>query len=162
MITATLIGDDRVIQALAAMPARVQAGLVRAVTALSLQVQQRVQEQKLSGQVLRVRTGTLRRSITATVETAPDSVIGTVGTNVPYGRAHEYGFHGVVTVKAHLRTITKAFGRALKEGSKQISVGAHPRQVNLPERSFLRSALKDLQPQIEQKLAQAVTEAMQP
>jgi hypothetical protein len=84
---------------------------------------------------------------------AGQTVIGTVGVGdvtgkggrapVKYGRAHEYGFQGTVSVKEHLRTIKQAFGKTLAS-PKTISVRGHSANVNLPERSFLRSALREL------------------
>lgn len=59
----------------------------------TLFLQGRVQERKLSGQVLKVQTGRLRSSINTRVKKlGPLQVIGIIGTNVVYARAHEYGY----------------------------------------------------------------------
>jgi len=42
------------------------------------------------------------------------------------------------------------------------TVKAHPREVNLPERSFLRSSLRDLEPDIRVEFEQAIQRAMRP
>lgn len=49
-----------------------------------------------------VKTGTLRRSITSTVRGGAGSVVGTVGTNVPYAKAVHDGSraHVIVPVRA--------------------------------------------------------------
>ncbi|MFX6778543.1 hypothetical protein ABTH52_20150, partial [Acinetobacter baumannii] len=70
------------------------------------------------------------------------AVIGIVSTNVKYGRIHEYGFSGTVAVRESLRQVNKAFGRPIQ--TREVAVRAHSRRVNLPARSFLRSALHDL------------------
>jgi phage gpG-like protein len=111
---------------------RLHARLVQVTKRLAIMLQRYVKESKLSGQVLNVRTSTLHRSINQRVD--EDKVIGYVGTNVPYGRIHEFGFHGTVTVREHLRRTVKG---------KMALVHQHPRNVDLPVRSFLRSALED-------------------
>ena len=63
-------------------------------------------------------------------------------------------------MKAHLRTIKEAFGKPLKAGTIQVSVTAHTRQVNYPARSFLRTALADLAPQIRDVLDRAIKDAV--
>jgi phage gpG-like protein len=159
MIQGWLVGDDKLVARLQAMPGGVHDSLVRRVTRLRLQLEGRVKD-KLSGEVLQVRTGTLRRSITGEVLDSQTEVTGIVGTNVPYAAAHEYGFHGTETVKEHLRTITKAFGKEIKAGSVTFTVRSHSRKVDLPERSFLRSALAEMDEQIKTELAEAVREGM--
>lgn len=161
LITAYLIGDRELVARLQAMPVKVQGSLLRAVTALSLQIQDYVKQSKLSGQVLKRRTHNLADNIHQRVEAGETAVTGIVGTNVPYAAFHEFGFSGTESVKGHLRTIKQAFGKPLKEGSKEIFVGAHSRQVNYPARSFLRTALADLTPQIKDVLDRAVREALQ-
>lgn len=70
-------------------------------------------KEKLRGQVLRRRTGTLIRSVTASqkVTVSKEGVVGSFGTNLWYGVAHEQGFTGSINVPAH-------------------SVGAHTRQAH--------------------------------
>jgi hypothetical protein len=53
--------------------------------------------EKLSGQVLKNRTGTLRRKINYEVRETPTGITGSVGVKLSYAAAHEYGFDGVVT-----------------------------------------------------------------
>ncbi len=50
-----------------------------------------IQANRLTGQVLNVRTGTLRRSITSKESVMPRGVKLQVGTNVWYGRIWELG-----------------------------------------------------------------------
>ncbi len=158
MISGWIVGDRELLARLEAMPGKVHDGLLRSVTRLSLQLEAKVKA-KLSDDVLHVRTGTLRSSIHSEVQDDPDSITGIAGTNVPYAAIHEYGFQGVQTVKESLRTITKAFGKDLKS-PVTFSVRAHSRNVNMPERSFLRSALREMEGQIKTSLAQAAGEAM--
>jgi phage gpG-like protein len=105
-----------------------------------------VKERKLSGQVLKNRTGTLRRKINYQLRETPTEVSASVGVQLSYAAVHEYGFDGIVTVKEHLRTITQAFGRPI--APVHVHRGAHQRHMKLPERSFLRSSLRENAPSI--------------
>ena len=134
----------------------VRAGLLSALkaelTKVSFDVSARVKDQKLSGQVLKVKTGRLRRSINAKPVTETETgVEALVGTNVEYARIHEFGFKGSVNVREHMR---KA------KGQFAVRVRAHARKVNLPERSFLRSSLDDMRGQIDQRIAAVIGKAI--
>lgn len=87
---------------------------------------------KRKGQILS-DTARLRNSITHRV-ISDEKVV--VGTNVDYGRIHQYGFKGPQAVNAHTRLITQAFGKKLKYPVYQ-SVGPHTRFMNMPARPFL-------------------------
>ena len=56
---------------------------------------------------------------------------------------HEFGFSGTQNVRESLRTVKQAFGRPISP--VEAIVRAHSRKVDLPERSFLRSALRELE-----------------
>ena len=115
---------------LLALRERMRAALVAGMTDATLKMVQIVKEEKLSGQVLNRRSGRLSRSIKQRVEEMQDgSVRGLIGTNVDYGIAHEFGFHGAVNVRAHSRM----------QRGRMVSVRAHDRMVNMRERAFLRS-----------------------
>lgn len=105
-----------------------------------------VKSKKLSGQVLNVRTGRLRRSITAKFSESGAKFTSVVGTAVKYARIHEYGFKGEVNVREHSRLQTKAWGRDITP--THVVVSPHARNVNMPERSFMRSSLSELRPTI--------------
>lgn len=136
-------GDRDVIADLRRFDAAARGEIQKGIGRIALKLMTRVKAQKLTGQVLNVRTGRLRRSITQRVESSADEISGIVGTNVDYAAIHEYGFKGAVSVKQHLRLVKQAFGRPLKS-PVWATVHAHSKNVNLPERSFLRSALADL------------------
>lgn len=160
-------------------PERVATSLVSAMNRLTIAIQARVKE-KLSGEVLHVRTGTLRRSINREVRYAGHGLIeGIVGTNVEYAAIHEYGFHGTETVRAHVRKIREhskmyLFGTASGMARTEMrwkrgkltggiaNVKEHSRTVNMPERSFLRSTLKDFEQRIKDELQAAAAKALKP
>jgi hypothetical protein len=156
VITARLAGDQELLTRLQAMPEAIRSGLGRAMLQLAQDLERSVKGDKLSGQVLQVRSGALRATIAAEVDEA--ALTATVGSDPAYARAQEYGFAGTVGVRAHLRRIRQAFGRPIAE--KTIAVGAFSRRMNLPERSFLRSALDEMQPRIEAAARAAIAEAL--
>lgn len=154
-MTIEVTGDREVIRHFQSIPGNVQLSLERAVGRLALKLQRRVMMSKLTGQVLKVRTGTLRRSIDQAVVREAGGVVGIVSTKVKYGRQHEFG--GQVTIPEHLRLVKQAFGKELK-----FPVYATVKQhtARFPERSFLRSALAEMRPEIVEDLAAAVGEGI--
>ena len=150
--------NDRQLEArLTAMPTRVQKALVQKLTALAFKLENHIKADKLSGQVLNVRTGALRRSIFSTVETSATEVVATVASSsdVPYGRIHEFG--GTIQVPE----ITPVKAQALHfviNGKDVFAKRVRAHTVSMPERSFMRSALADMKDEIEAGIRQAVEE----
>lgn len=121
-------------------------------------------------------TGRLRQSVTSNVTRSADRVIGRIGSAVKYAAFHEFGFHGVMNVKAHTRVTQNinAKGDSIASTGKVISgvvqsrkviagkqrggfvsvqfVRAHSRQVNYAGKPFVRPALEALQPQIKAEI----------
>lgn len=155
MIKGIVVGDRETIAKIKGLTKEVRAELTKTIWRIVIRLQRYVKEGKLSGQVLHVRTGTLRRSINADVKDSGWAIHGIVGTNVHYGRIHEFGFTGAVEIKEHLRMVKQAWGKPLKNPHK-VSVKAHSRTIKLPERSFLRSALKDMAPDVRKELESAI------
>jgi phage gpG-like protein len=158
MIEGYLIGDKEVIARLEAMPKKVHDSLLRRITRLAASLTHHVKADKLTNQVLHVRSGNLRTSIHQSITDAAAGIVAKVGTNVEYAAKHEYGFHGAEAVKAHLRTITQAFGRPISP--REVLVRAHTRQVTYPERSFLRSALADMSDKIKTEMKEGLSEGV--
>lgn len=95
------------------------------------------------GRAILIDTGRLRRSIRI-IRTTKHSV--TIGSDVPYADAHNEGFTGTVTVKAHhRRTFGKVEVYSIKTQKKrkvkaQTGIGMvseHKREMNIPRRRFL-------------------------
>lgn len=61
------------------------------VERLGVMLLNKVKSEKLSGQVLNVKTGKLRRSMNEKLTVTSDSVTSSVGTNTVYARIHEFG-----------------------------------------------------------------------
>lgn len=157
MIKGTIIGSEKIVAHFNAISEQAMPKLTARIQKVVLQLQAKVVRDKLSGQVLKVRSNNLRSSIHQAVSVNGNVITGIVGTNVEYAAYHEYGLSGTVNVKEHLRTIKIAFGKALAK-PKTITVRAHGRTVNYPEHSFLRSAMADMSDEIRESLSEGVKE----
>jgi phage gpG-like protein len=153
MFQADVEGEAELAERFAAMPEAIRAALQRKIADLAQRLEEKIKG-KLSGAVLQARSGALRDSIEARVEDDVASFISTA----KYAAAQEYGFDGEVAVAAHSRTIKEAFGKAVSP--KTIFVRAFSRHMDLPERSFMRSALNEMQDEIAAALADAVDEGI--
>jgi len=157
MISVRITGDRELMLKLDKMPVAVQSGLARVIKILSLRLQAHIQQNKLSGQVLKVQTGALRRSIHALpVVRTGDTVRGGVASSgdVKYAAIHEFGGR----TKAHVILPRKAQALAfLGAGGETVFARRvnHPGSV-MPERSFLRSGLGDMTAEITLEMKRAV------
>ena len=116
---------------------------------------------KLSGDVLKVRTGVLRGSVNANTVTDGQTITGTVessGGPAFYGRVHEFGvphaWEIVATKSRALRFQLGVKGNAMAIFRKSVT---HP---PLPERSFMRTTLEENEEEIRRALAQAVADVI--
>jgi len=157
MISVALVGDTALIERLQALSPALRAKLKQSVWALALMLEGYVKTSKLSGQVLAHRTGQLKSSIQSEVLDQGLAVYGIVYSagNVKYARIHEFGYEGPEQVREHTRTML--FGKTVAP----FTVPAFTRQMKMPERSFLRSALRDKAAQISQQMKAAVLEGVQ-
>ena len=116
-----------------------------------------IRQNKLSGQVLNQRTGHLSRAVNNRTETTDTRVASVVGVNLreaAYGRAHEYGFNGTVTVNAHTRMMTMVFGK--KVAPHEVMVREHTMKMNVRERSYMRTSLREEGPAGVQSVREAL------
>jgi hypothetical protein len=145
-IRITFSGDDRVQALLQRKRQQIFRALELKINSLMLRLQAKIQGEKLSGQVLKQRTGTLKRSIEVIpVEQKGDALAGGVrggGGPAFYGRFHEYGTSNSYTI---VPVNKKAL--AFIMGGKQVIVKkvVHP---PFPERSFMRSSLEEMNDEI--------------
>jgi len=138
------------------LPQDLASRLATVVATLAQTLYDRVEE-NLSGAVLQRRSGRLASSIVQEIDGLTASV-GFDPAAVPYGAAQEFG----ADIRAHLIAAKNARALSFVVAGKRVFArrvmfpGAH-----LPERSFLRSALTDLAPEIGAEIAAAVAEAVQ-
>ena len=159
MLSIRVTGSDAVRDRLRGMPEEVQRALLAKVHALTLELEAHVKMDKLSGQVLHVITGRLRRSIYSDVRTEGDAVIGRVFSSgdVPYAAIHEFGGrtapHDIYPVKKQALSFMQSGKRAFYRHVR------HPGS-RIPERSYLRSSLDDMRDRIVREMTDAVEESL--
>jgi len=156
MLTVEVAGADAVAAQLAALPASVRQALRRRAAALSAELVARV-KQKLSGEVLAARSGRLRDSVHQEAGEGGSGIFTRIAVGVPYAAIHEFGG----TIPAH--TIAARKGEALHwvAGGKDFFAPrvAHP-GATIPERSYLRAALAEMEDEIVSGLRAAVAEGI--
>jgi phage gpG-like protein len=153
MIKATLIGDDKLKTWLRGRYPAIQGELNRSMARLVIGLTRKVKQEKLSGQVLKNRTGTLRRSIAPNVISRGAVITGEVGTNIEYAKIHEFGGHTlprIILPKAKKALMFNIGGKTIF--AKKVN---HPGS-KMPERSFLRSALREMEPEIKAEFENAI------
>jgi phage gpG-like protein len=180
MIQVNIVGVGDVVRRLESIPQNIAAKLKDAVEGQAT-VLLRLAKEKVSGDVLRNRTGTLRRKLNMEIEASAARIVGKVGIKLSYAAAHEFGVKGAVSVRAHVRRnwrqmlqdqklrIRKGKGIYRKQddymeiydgkaqrGQGTISVRAHKRLMNLPERSYLRTALAERKQAIQDAIRGAI------
>lgn len=77
-------------------------------------------------------------------------------SKVPYANTHEQGFSGTVSVSAHQRTITQAFGKPIKK--KQVSVRAHSKRLTIPARPYLQPAAEDSRGILQRRFSEIIAD----
>jgi hypothetical protein len=132
---------------LAALPAKVRTGVQQAVRAGALKLLSKVQ-QKVSGDVLQVRSGALLNSLReAGLSGSGDSITDGVATDaaLKYARILEYG--GRVEIPEIAPVAARAL--AFAYGGKVIfAMKAAAHVVEIPEHSYMRSSLAEIAPDI--------------
>jgi phage gpG-like protein len=156
MISVALTGDQALADRLSAMPGALHDGIGRAIARLNIALQAKVQ-QNLSGDVLNLRTGALRASITVDAGEDATGLSGRVGSDLPYAAINEFGGQ----TPAHDIEVRKAKALAFMLGGKLVFARhVHHPGSRIPARSFLRSALDDMAPDIAAELQDAVMQAV--
>jgi phage gpG-like protein len=155
------LGDQKIVATLRGMGPKGTAAAKSSITRSTMKVNRLAKEKAPVGSPTRgdKHPGTLRRAINPKVTGSGTVIVGTVGIKLTYAAAHEFGFHGTVTVPAHLRMMRVAWGRPVAN-PRQIMVGTHPMQMNIKERSYLRAALRELRSDIIADLQSSVAKAV--
>lgn len=172
MIGAYLIGDKEVIAQLQGMPDRLRERLTSRIEDLAMKLEEHIKGDYLSGQVLNVRTGALRRSIHKLVISESHRVTGVVGSyDIKYAKIHEYG--GTIDMPARQQTVFRKInkngdflhsGRFVKASKSNFAttheVVAHT--ITMPARPFIHPALKDMRDDIVTGIEQSLEDVKKP
>jgi phage gpG-like protein len=156
VISARLVGADALAARFEAMPARLASVLAQEASRLGDELRAAV-ERNLSGGVLQQRSGRLASSIVVAVEQNGAAVSATLGSDVPYAAIHEYG--GVIPAHQILPKSARALAFPW-QGRERFFRRVEMPPVQMPERSFLRSALAEMEPEIRAAMAGAASRAV--
>lgn len=146
-----IVGEERVITNFQRLHAETRKRLAGAVYESGAMLQRHIQNRKLSGQALNVRTGRLRSSIALSPPTAARDdgkrISIMVGTNVKYGVAWELGLsdHPIAARRRKFLRFTGRDGKWVFRRSVNWRTRIH-------KRSFLGSAFVEMQAAIRAKL----------
>lgn len=118
-------------------------------------------QENLSGRVLQTKSGALLRDVVSGVERQGTLLIGYAGiepeneTIKEYALTHEYGGRGTYTIVPVNKSVLRFIGK-----SGDVVFTKFVRHPAAPERSYLRSALAEMQPEIVAGLEEAIVEAL--
>ena len=161
MLTGQIIGSEEVIARIQGTGPALRGAVMRYAKAFGINTMGYVRSEKLSGQVLNHRSGKLIDSIVERVEDSGDTISTKIGANTPYAAIHEYGFTGTENVKSYMRrTKAQMSVRARLRVSKfagETQVKSFSRNMNMPQRSYLRSTLNEKRDEFRTGLQEAVT-----
>lgn len=151
IINITLSGDKAMIARLNRMPTAMHVALALKIRQLALKLEKWVKTRKLNGTVLNRISGRLARSIANKVTEAQHLILASVYSSgdVKYAAIHEFGG------KTAPHVILPKKAQALAFGGGFFAKVNHPGST-MPERSFLRSSLRDMSTQISMGMKEAV------
>jgi hypothetical protein len=142
MITGRVVGDDAVIAWLRAVTDGAASGLARAISELCLDLQRKA----------------LRPNVDPQVEESEDRIAGTVFGDDNLGGTRKPSAIGAGDARAHLRRAKETSRRQITGNT--INLQSYRRRIEAPEPSFLRSALDDMDPEIRDRVEEALREAV--
>lgn len=139
------VDPTQAIARIQSVPGNVRVEVRKVVQSSAYDLVRRIQD-KLSGEVLNVRSGNLRRSIHETGLTDSGDVISdgaASDASVDYARIHEYG--GRINVPEIVPKSAKAL--AFNYGGKMVfAMHAAAHVVNMPARPYMRPSLAEMAP----------------
>jgi len=158
MLTFTLDGAAGLSDRLAALPDDLRVALAEKMDALAQDVYAQVVGVNLNGSVLNARSGALKNSVQWRRDAQDKTLSIEISTDgsASYDAIHEYGgktaAHDIIADKAKALAFLfngkQFFARSVKHPGSQI-----------PERSYLRSALAEKSPDIRQAIADILAQA---
>lgn len=177
MLSAEVVGVEAFAERARGTGSSLRRSLHDSLTRFMIRAQASVKRDKLSGGTpLHRRSGKLSRSVHYAVEDVRGGAVEGVlaaGKEVPYARTHEFG--GTFIVPAHVRSRAKLHGRVVSTsrffrasrterrlGGETFSVLVKAHTVTFPERSFLRSTLREMSPEFVRTVRQATLEGLRP
>ena len=135
MITGRLVGDDAVLAWLRASPDLAAAGLARAITSLSIDLQHRMPD-----------------NTELQIDQSADGISASLsgGSGYTSGRATD--------LRANLRRHADAFARPTSR--KAIRPSRYRRPIRFPKQSFIGAALEDMEPEVRNAVEAALRDVL--
>ncbi len=161
MLEYRVTGAAEGIEHLGAVRAKVRLNVRETLDAWGTELAGYIKAAKLSGQVLNRRTGLLSGSVHPLLEESEQGIVGGsgAGAGVPYARIHEFGG----TIPAHEVVARNAQALAFTvDGVLRFAKRVQIPDVEMPERSYMRSSFAEKSPQGLEELRAAVREALVP
>lgn len=149
------LDDTQVSKRLGSMPGRARATIVAKTEILRLVLENKIKNDLLSGQLLKVRTGDLRRSIYSGVDDDGTSILGWArqSASVRYGRILNDGGttrpHDIFPVKANVLSF-------IMGGKRIFARMVHHPGSKIPAFHYMEKGLDAIAPQIRAEYATAV------
>lgn len=148
-VSVVMVGSQQLQAELQNMSPIIRSLVMAKVQSLAIELQRHIVQDKLSGQVLKVKTGNLRRSIQHSIGESSNGITAQVfsSNDVKYAAIHEFG--GTIVPN-------KAKALSFVIDGKRIFT----QSVTLKERSFMRSSLTDMKQMIIDGLTAAVSQGV--
>jgi phage gpG-like protein len=159
MIGMQIIGSQRVITALGDAPVKVNAAVKSSLDAFATELAGYIKAEKLSGDPLHRRSGRLSASVHPVTEQTGTTMAGGAGggAGVPYAQIHEFG--GVIPAHEVVVRNAKALCFTV-DGVRRFATRVQIPDVQMPERSYMRSAFDEQAPSGMEQLRAAVKAAI--
>ena len=154
----TAVVDTKPLERVAQTGPRVADRVTRSIRQIVIGGQSQIVRDRLhGGNPLNARTGNLSRAVNQDVDVGADRITGSIGVDktAPYGAVHEYG--GTFDIPAH--EVREHLSKS--RSGNEFTVRAHivaGHSATFPERSFLRSWLRDNEQSIRDTVAAAAWE----
>lgn len=160
MIGLQITGDTALLAKLEATTGKVVAAAKTSLDMWATELAGYIRSDKLSGDPLNRRSGRLSQSVHPIQASDTSSSISAGaggGAGVPYAKIHEYG--GLIP--AHVVAVKNAQALCFSVGGlKRFAKAVQIPDVQMPERSYMRSALREQAPEGIAELRAAVREAI--
>lgn len=159
MISIEVYGAERVVAGLQLRVERVRVAVKSSLDIWATELAGYIKTEKLSGQVLNRRSGLLSGSVHPLTEDTERGIIGgaAAGAGVPYARIHEFG--GLIPAHEVVARNAKALAFTI-DGITRFATRVQIPDVEMPERSYMRSSFDEKSPQGLEGLRAAVKEAL--
>jgi phage gpG-like protein len=154
--TVEVVGDDQIIARFDTMYENLRYRLHVALEEIGIEFIDWMRFNKLRGNPLHTRSGRLAENFHSDVTDIANFINLAVCTHVPYASIHEYG--GEISIPE--TTPTKSRALHWVSGGDVFAMRARAHIVHMPERSFMRSTLAEMESRIVERLDQAIAEVL--